>query len=589
MIFTINVEQSAFYYALFYFMASVIGFPLLLYYGVKRKIPIIAWLLIILTVRFVFILGTKLFYFEIADWKYFLSYLELPDKEGRSIIGGMLSIWLVILFFRYYYKISLKLLEPFAYLIPLVISIQKVGCLLYGCCYGTTVNSGFGILYGSQSIAYLAHQQQGILNANAATSLLVHPVQLYESLFCLIIIGIIFKYRKSFRAPGNLMFFSLLLYLCFRFFIEFLKQPVIGYSIYKEFHGLYLIQFMLAVMVLLLLALILVREKHFYETKEKVIKLLITNPIKDMVLLTIIIFLLIVGNQWFKPLELFVLKLFLLIALIGILVRVNVRFTQAQTRWIPSVMLVMCLLFMGQSSLKMDDNDKPENYHSVGIGAMFGKYMETFSSGGCSGPSDYRNYTSEFKSYGASYSYNHFSNKSAFRKGELRVGLSSTKEITDFTTSSYSRTDLKNSYTSFRILYKYDWHSFGLGFGANFGKQSIYNSENENVVMPQFDIRIGPYDILFAELNWGSHLPASFPLPEMTYGLGTGFGRTDGTSLMVGGSAYSGLYFRGTAIIRKRFVISPFIALGNKKETTDPIYSISMGYRILPQRQGLQK
>ena len=552
--FLINVEQNEYYYALFYFLASVIGFPLLLFYGVKRKIPIIAWLLIILTVRLVFISGTKLIFFEPADWKYFLNYLEFPDKEERSIVGGLISIWIAILFFRYYYKISLKLLEPFAYLIPLVISIQKVGCFLYGCCFGTAINSGLGIFYGSQSIAYLIHRHEGFINSDALTSLAVHPIQLYESIFGVILVGILFKFRKSFKAPGNLLFVSLILYMSFRFFIEFLKQPIAGISLYQEFSGFYLIQIILFGMILGLVILVLLREKYFYKSEKIKRELLITNPIKDFLLLVIIIFFLIIGNQWFKPLELFVLKLFLLIAVIGIFFRVNFLFTETQTRWIPTLMLVLCLLFMGQSSYKSENTDKPQNYHSIGIGTMFGKYIETFSSGGCTTPSTYRIYESEFKSYGASYSYNHFSNKSKFRKGDIRIGLSHVKETSQLTSSSYSRNDIIKNTTSFRISYKYDWHAFGLGFGANFGPQSIYNSENENVLMPQFDIRFGPYDILFVELNWGSHFPSSFPLPEMTYGLGTGFGRTDGTSFQVGGSAYTGLYFSGTAVIRKKIV-----------------------------------
>jgi phosphatidylglycerol:prolipoprotein diacylglycerol transferase len=58
----------------------------------------------------------------------------------------------------------------------------RLGCFLAGCDYGTITTSRVGLSFPRGSYAFRDHVAAGLLSPDAATSLPVHPTQLYEAL-----------------------------------------------------------------------------------------------------------------------------------------------------------------------------------------------------------------------------------------------------------------------------------------------------------------------------------------------------------------------------------------------------------------------
>ncbi len=65
--------------------------------------------------------------------------------------------------------------------LALGIFFARIGCFLAGCDYGTPTRSVFGATFPPMSHAFRDHVARGFIDANAASSLPVHPTELYEA------------------------------------------------------------------------------------------------------------------------------------------------------------------------------------------------------------------------------------------------------------------------------------------------------------------------------------------------------------------------------------------------------------------------
>lgn len=143
-------------------------------------------------------LGARLFYI-VQEWDWYRSHpLEIVQiwKGGLVYYGGMITSF--IAFFLSLRSARLPYLRATDFVIPFVALSQafgRVGCFLNGCCYGK-----FSSFLGR-----------------------IHPVQLYESFFDLVLFGFLsWLYRRP-GFPGRVTAAYLLLYPAGRFFIEFFR------------------------------------------------------------------------------------------------------------------------------------------------------------------------------------------------------------------------------------------------------------------------------------------------------------------------------------------------------------------------------
>jgi phosphatidylglycerol:prolipoprotein diacylglycerol transferase len=138
---------------------------------------------------------------------------EIIGGEGLTIwgavLGAAIGIWLFSLINK---KFSFGHLADVASPgIILAQAVGRVGCTLNGCCYGKTTDLPWAIVYINQS----THGPIGVP---------VHPTQIYEIIFNLIVFGILFRLRGHLKPDGSLFLVYLSLYSLWRFGIDFIRD-----------------------------------------------------------------------------------------------------------------------------------------------------------------------------------------------------------------------------------------------------------------------------------------------------------------------------------------------------------------------------
>jgi len=146
-------------------------------------------------------------------WDYFVEHPgQIIGGEGLTIygavLGAALGIWI-------YSRITKKnfgyLADVLAPGIILAQAIGRVGCTLNGCCYGVETDIFCAIVYENAA----SHGPLGIP---------VHPTQIYEIIYNLIVFGILIALRKRFRPDGSLFLIYLTLYAAWRLGIDFIRE-----------------------------------------------------------------------------------------------------------------------------------------------------------------------------------------------------------------------------------------------------------------------------------------------------------------------------------------------------------------------------
>ena len=104
-----------------------------------------------------------------------------------AILGAALGIWIYSKFSKLNFGYFADLVAPAVIIAQAVIG--RIGCTINGCCYGVETSLPWGIVYTHpDSLGYGA----GV----------VHPTQVYELIFGLIVFGILLKLRGRFKPDG---------------------------------------------------------------------------------------------------------------------------------------------------------------------------------------------------------------------------------------------------------------------------------------------------------------------------------------------------------------------------------------------------
>jgi phosphatidylglycerol:prolipoprotein diacylglycerol transferase len=132
-----------------------------------------------------------------------------------AILGATLGIWIYSKFSNFKFGYFADLVAP---AVILAQAVGRVGCTLNGCCYGLPTSLPWGIVYTDpQSYGYWA-------SLALPPGMGLHPTQIYEIIYLLIIFGVIFKLRGRFKPDGSLFLIYLSLYSLWRIGIDFLRE-----------------------------------------------------------------------------------------------------------------------------------------------------------------------------------------------------------------------------------------------------------------------------------------------------------------------------------------------------------------------------
>lgn len=153
------------------------------------------------------ILGARLVYvfyywelYSLAPWRIFAFW-----EGGLVFYGGVIGGAITVLSVVYLKNFSLSdTADIVGLVLPLGVSIARIGCFLNGCCYGKPTTLPWGVVFP------------------ALGNIPRHPTQIYELFYSLLIFIFLWTYRH--RIPkGLVLFFFLLFYSLFRFLNEFLR------------------------------------------------------------------------------------------------------------------------------------------------------------------------------------------------------------------------------------------------------------------------------------------------------------------------------------------------------------------------------
>lgn len=165
------------------------------------------------------------------------------SAAGRSVYAAVFAGTLVgIAFLRARKLPVLQCLDVIFLYVPLCQAIGRLGCFLYGCCYGTRCDAHYvfaarframrdvrGTIIGTP--AYIEHLSRGWITRKADYSLPVHPTQLYEALLCICLFFLLRSLDRRKKRRGEIIAFYGILYGVIRFYLEFLRgdnRPVLG-------------------------------------------------------------------------------------------------------------------------------------------------------------------------------------------------------------------------------------------------------------------------------------------------------------------------------------------------------------------------
>ena len=120
-------------------------------------------------------------------------------------------------------------LDRLAAPLGILVGVARIGCFLAGCDHGTITEVPWAVRYPAGTAAFRRHLDAGLIQASDATSLPVHPAQLYEALVGLTMVLVVLALqRRGLRrspplAPGALFVAAAMTYAVGRFLVEMVR------------------------------------------------------------------------------------------------------------------------------------------------------------------------------------------------------------------------------------------------------------------------------------------------------------------------------------------------------------------------------
>ncbi|TAN38022.1 MAG: prolipoprotein diacylglyceryl transferase [Verrucomicrobia bacterium] len=137
------------------------------------------------------------------------------DHGGLVFYGGFIGACLAVIVFARLRRDPLWTLADFAVIgLPLGHVLGRIGCFLNGCCYGVPSNLPWAVCFPPD------HESHGVP---------VHPTELYESAFNLLLFGLLLTFFLRRRPPAGRVFaLYLLIYPPFRLLVECIREEPHG-------------------------------------------------------------------------------------------------------------------------------------------------------------------------------------------------------------------------------------------------------------------------------------------------------------------------------------------------------------------------
>ncbi len=591
----IETTHGGIFFSLTYLAAFLLVAGIMINQGFRRNYPLSAWLIILLSGLIFFIIGDKIFTYSPEQWAQVFTRFHFPGTDKKTVLGGIIGLFTGLLLAKTWLRFNHPVLDTMAVAMPLGMAISRIGCLMAGCCFGTPTNLPWGIQYDTASWAWHAQLAQGLIHLHEGTSLAVHPAQLYQVIGCLMIAYVVWKTRKHWKSSGSLFLFSVLCYAVLRFFVEFVRAPETNFFTGQIFGGLKIIQWMILGAFVSGLFLLIILEKKG-KSSSSVSRIIVPTNFRKVVLASILCIIVISARKWFSFLEYSTILLFLVPVTLDLSVKLYRRYFVAGYRWVVPVLLISSFGFMAQKSNQDGKKNKNFTFTEIGITGLVGKYSQEFQKVKVTSDCGGFNYSYQTLSQqsvpiyqtGIDGSYNIWKGK--YTKYAFGGRLFYGEENPEQTTKDPNTTFGISPYASL------NWHWFGLTTGFTLGQMKIPLDKPEKklsdgeiisvghsgaVIIPSLAVRIGSEDVFYVEGAFPGQFPFASPHLQYRGGIGTGFGKTNGTTAAIG-FANDAYYFRmvypiKNKIVLQAFYIDNFLTGDNAKR----ILSLGISYRFM--------
>lgn len=164
------------------------------------------------------LVGLRLFSIMLEWRELFRRPVQTIIKPGYmlhgGIAGGVVGLWMIA-------KIlgisPLYLLDGAAFCMPLGEAIARLGCYVYGCCWGRPTNSSFGIRYTSK-------ESKVVRCAPHLENVKIHPAQLYALVVYLGLFAVFYALLPYAPFAGFLAGLYLISHSLIRWSLEYFRQ-----------------------------------------------------------------------------------------------------------------------------------------------------------------------------------------------------------------------------------------------------------------------------------------------------------------------------------------------------------------------------
>lgn len=244
-----------------YLLASISMFIIYMVAGHRKNIPVRQLLLAAATFFIFFALGSRLPGYSNGEWNQLLCHGQWPHAENKTILGGLAGLLAGMVLLAAWSRNSLQACDLVAIALPVGMGIQRINCLLSGCCSGIPTHLPWAVRYDQHSDAWNSQLFSGQITAADLFSLPAHPTQIYEIIAWALILFLAARAVRYLHSPGNRLPYTLLFYGFFRFFLEFLRDPL--YDIIQgSSGGIKNIQWIILAVLPFLAFIIIIKEKR---------------------------------------------------------------------------------------------------------------------------------------------------------------------------------------------------------------------------------------------------------------------------------------------------------------------------------------
>jgi phosphatidylglycerol:prolipoprotein diacylglycerol transferase len=148
-----------------------------------------------------------------------------PWSGGFHIGGGFIALALAAPWAARTCGLSVgKFGDGVAPALGVAIAVARIGCVLYGCCFGARCDAPWCMTWPAGSPVHDHHVEVGFIARDAARSLPVHPLQLYFAASGLAVTAVTLWLHPRKRYDGQVALAGLLTFAIFAAGLEFLRE-----------------------------------------------------------------------------------------------------------------------------------------------------------------------------------------------------------------------------------------------------------------------------------------------------------------------------------------------------------------------------